>query len=458
MPSSARDKYSVFTKQTYTKIPQITTLSDDQRFAIDVVSTVLPFKVNNYVIDQLINWDNVPDDPMYILTFPQQEMLRPNHFEHIADLLRSDADSATIKAAVNNIRMELNPHPAGQLEHNVPTLYGESLQGLQHKYKETVLFFPSRGQTCHAYCTFCFRWPQFVGMNDMKFAMRQTKELIEYLQIHSEVTDVLFTGGDPLIMKTHALASYIDPLLETQLEHIKTLRIGSKALSYWPNRFVTDEDADDLLRLFERVITSGKHLALMAHVNHPRELETPIVQEAIQRIRNTGVVIRTQSPLMKNINDKAAVWSDMWRKQVKLGMVPYYMFLARDTGAQHYFAVSLSRAHQIFRDAYRQVSGLSRTVRGPSMSAHPGKVHIVGEATIGGEDVFVLEFLQARNPDWVGRPFFAEYNEEAIWLDDLKPAFGKDQFFYEHTLPSLYPELEIEPLEVVNLETNSTYS
>ena len=77
------------------------------------------------------------------------------------------------------------------------------------------------------------------------------------------------------------------------------------------------------------------------------------------------------------------------------------------------------------------MSGLARTVRGPSMSALPGKVQILGVNEIKGEKVFVLQFLQGRNPDWVMRPFFAKYGEKAIWLDELKPAFGDNKFFFE---------------------------
>ena len=78
--------------------------------------------------------------------------------------------------------------------------------------------------------------------------------------------------------------------------------------------------------------------------------------------------------------------------------------------------------------------GIARTVRGPSMSATPGKVQIVGVSDAGSERVFVLRFLQARNPDWVGRPFFAKYDPNALWLNDLRPAFNEKNFFYESEL------------------------
>jgi KamA family protein len=433
----SKPKYRPYALRNFRQIPQIQKLSEDQKFAIEVVGHVLSFRTNNYVVDQLIDWDAVPNDPMFILNFPQMEMLQPNHFEEMAAVISDGADQHQIAETANMIRWQLNPHPAGQF-HNVPTLEGRPLHGIQHKYKETVLFFPSQGQTCHAYCTFCFRWPQFVGIDDLKFSMKEPQVLIKYVRAHPEVTDVLFTGGDPLVMRTRNLASYIEPLLEADIPHLRNVRIGSKTLAYWPYRFLTDRDADDLLALFGKVAKAGKHLALMAHFNHPRELSTNAVKEAIRRIRATGAQIRTQSPLLRHINDDPNVWSEMWKEQVNQGCIPYYMFVARDTGAQHYFSVPLVRAWQIFRRAYRKVSGLARTVRGPSMSCDPGKIQILGVNEIKGKKVIALNVLQGRNPAWVGRPFFAMHNEEATWLDDLRPAFGRDRFFFEEELEQVY--------------------
>jgi KamA family protein len=306
---------------------------------------------------------------------------------------------------------------------------------MQHKYRETVLFFPSQGQTCHAYCTFCFRWPQFVGMDGAKFAMREADLLRRYVEEHSEVSDILFTGGDPLIMKTHILRNYLEPLLEPgSAPNVRTIRIGSKALAYWPHRLIADDDAEDLLALVRQVVASGRQLAFMAHFNHPAEVESPAAQEAIRALRRTGAQIRTQTPLLRNINDDPATLAQMWRLQTQLGCIPYYLFVARDTGAQRYFELPLTRCWEIFREAYASISGLSRTVRGPSMSATPGKVQVLGVSEAAGEQVFVLRMLQARNPNWVGRPFFARYSETARWLDDLEPAFGEKEFFYEPEL------------------------
>ncbi|GIV33235.1 MAG: KamA family radical SAM protein [Chitinophagales bacterium] len=432
--------YRSYSLHNFRQIPQMKILPEEIVFDIEIVGHVLPFKVNNYVIEKLIDWSHAPEDPIFTLTFPRKELLEPHHYQRIAALLKRNATREEIKSEANKIRLSLNPHPAGQMQLNVPEVDGIKLTGMQHKYRETVLFFPSQGQTCHAYCTFCFRWPQFVGMQELKFAMRETELLVRYVKKNPEVTDVLFTGGDPLIMKTKVLASYIEPLINANMDNLQTIRIGTKAFGYWPYRFTHDADASELLHLFERIVKAGKNLAIMAHFNHPVELSTEEVKEAIRKVRSTGAQIRTQSPIMRNINDSAEVWAEMWRQQVNLNCIPYYMFIARDTGAQHYFAIPLVKAWNIYRKAYQKVSGVCRTVRGPSLSCTPGKVQIIGVSEINEEKVIVMRMLQGRNPDWVCKPFFARYDETATWLDELRPAFGKKEFFFERELKNMYGE------------------
>jgi L-lysine 2,3-aminomutase len=405
-------------------------LDTAERLAVRAVATVLPFRTNDYVLESLIDWSAAPDDPIYRLVFPQADMLPAEDVAPIAALLDGGAPEREIQAAAHNVRMRLNPHPAGQLALNVPALSDEPLPGVQHKYPETLLVFPKQGQTCHAYCTYCFRWAQFVGEPDLKMATDDMSRVACYLRAHREVTSVLVTGGDPMIMGSAVLRRYVEPLLDPSLDHIESIRIGTKSLAYWPQRFLTDPDADDTLRLLEQVSAAGKTLALMAHFSHVRELEPVPVSSAISRIRSTGAIIRTQAPLIRTINDDAACWSQMWRTQLRLGLVPYYMFVERDTGPQGYFAVPLARAAKIFRDAYASVSGLCRTVRGPSMSTTPGKVCVDGVTEIAGQRVFVMHMIQARDPSLVGRPFFAHFDPDAVWLSDLRPAFA-DRFPFE---------------------------
>lgn len=399
------------------------------------VATVLPFRVNDYVIDELIDWDSVPDDPIFRLTFPQADMLEPDELAPLIDLIRRDAPSAELQRAARAVQSRLNPHPAAQLTHNVPQVAGKPLRGIQHKYPETVLFFPSPGQTCHSYCTYCFRWAQFVGLSDLRFSSNDAEELASYVRQHPEVTSVLLTGGDPLVMKTNVLRRFVEPLLE--IEHVESIRFGTKALAYWPARFVEGEDADDLMRLFEEIGKTNKQAAVMGHFSHWRELSTDLAQAAVRRCRSAGAVVRTQAPLVRHVNDDAEVWTRMWRAQLRLGAVPYYMFVERDTGPRGYFEVPLAQALEIYQGAFGSVSGLGRTARGPSMSCTPGKVLVDGVAEVAGEKVFVLKMIQGRERDWVSRPFFARYDADATWIDDLRPAFGHRDFFWEPRLREL---------------------
>ena len=452
MPET-RESYRPVDLRNLSQVPQWSALDGHIREAVEVVGQVLPFRTNQYVLDSLIDWSRVPDDPIFQLVFPQRGMLSAADFAAVRGLLREGA-GAELSHEVNRIRRALNPHPAGQLTHNVPTLDGRPLRGLQHKYRETVLFFPAPGQTCHAYCTYCFRWAQFVGLDDLKFQAHEADDLVSYLKVHPEVTDVLITGGDPMIMRTKVLRRYIEPMLAPELEHIQNIRIGTKAVAYWPQRFVSDEDADACLELFEEVASSGRHLAVMGHYSHPVELESAVAREAVARIRNTGAQIRMQAPLIRHVNDDSDAWASLWTTGVRLGLVPYYMFIERDTGARNYFEVPLVRAFEIFKRAYSQVSGLSRSARGPSMSAFPGKVRVLGVVTLrdmmdldvletireavgfellgdADQPLLVCDFVQARDPAWVRKPFFAEIDEDAAWFDDLRPAFGKERFFFE---------------------------
>jgi KamA family protein len=437
-------QYKAYSLRNLRTLPQIANLSEEQIRDIEIVGSVLPFRVNSYVAEMLIDWSKIPEDPVFVTTFPQKGMLLPGDYDRVKAIYESGADSRELQQAADEIRMRLNPHPAGQLEHNAPIFNEQRLYGVQHKYRETVLVFPEQGQTCHAYCTFCFRWPQFTGMKELRMPSREIQTLLQYLDAHPEVTDVLFTGGDPMVMKAEILSSYIEPLLDYDVPHLRTIRIGTRALTYWPYRFTTDEDADGILSLFRRIRESGRHLALMAQFNHPVELEPDVAKEAIGRIQDTGAVIRTQSPLLRHINDSPQIWAEMWRRQIALNCIPYYMFLARDTGAQHYFSVPLIEAWQLFRQAYQSVSGLCRTVRGPIMSCLPGKIQILGVGEVHGKRVFVMRMIQGRNPDWVDRPFFADYDEQAAWYDELSPAFGQERFFYEDELDTILQPGEIE--------------
>ncbi|MGE5479333.1 MAG: KamA family radical SAM protein [Chloroflexota bacterium] len=423
-------KYRAYNAGNFRLMPQMVNVDEHEKRAIEIVSQVLPFKVNNYVAEHLIDWANYAEDPIYAMTFPRRDMLSVGDFTELSKL-RAAGMSAAAENLVHEIRLKLNPHPASQIELNVPRFRGAPLEGIQHKYRETALAFPAHGQSCHAFCSFCFRWPQFTSMPEKKFSAKDSSLILEYLIEHKEIVDLLITGGDPLIMNFKRFSEFLDPILNNIARTcIKTIRIGTKALTYWPYKFLSDPDTDHYLRYFESIGKRGLHLSIMAHVNHHCELSSPAAHAAVKRILSSGAQIRTQSPVLRGINDSADLWAEKWRSEIILGMVPYYFFVARDTGPNHYFSVPLERAWEIFKEAQSSVSGLCRTARGPTMSAAPGKIIFDGVAEIAGEKRMAMHFTQARDPEMVNIPFFAKYDPKAVWISELRPAEG-EKFFWQ---------------------------
>jgi L-lysine 2,3-aminomutase len=416
-------KFITYTAKNFRKIEYLRYLPEEVKREIEIVSKVIPFKTNNYVVDYLIDWENYATDPIYILNFPNKEMLTPGQYFRLKQAVDRRWSKVLLDQVIKEIRREMNPHPAQQMT-NVPCLNGQRLNGLQHKYRDIVLFFPSQGQSCHAHCTFCFRWPQFVNEMELKFSMREIEKVVEYIRENKSINEILFTGGDPMIMKPSVLASYIDCLIDAKLENLTTIRLGTKSLSYWPFAFLPDfnEEAEQMLNLFRKITQSGLHLSFMAHFNHWVEMDNEVVQEAIRNIRATGAEIRTQSPVLNHINNDSSVWAKMWKQQVHLGMVPYYMFIERETGPFEYFKVPLAEVYRMYNKAAKISGSLAKTVTAPVMSASEGKVQIMGivENPLDRQNYFMMQYVRHRDYTQTYKPFFMEYDEEATWVDQLE--------------------------------------
>jgi hypothetical protein len=129
-------KFKPFIRQTISHARQWEWISPDLQEAVQVVSHVLPFRTNEYVLDHLIDWNNIPDDPIYRLTFPHRDMLAPDDYARLKELVLGKANQPALVELVRRIRLRMNPHPAGQMTHNVPRVNDAPLKGLQHKYKE----------------------------------------------------------------------------------------------------------------------------------------------------------------------------------------------------------------------------------------------------------------------------------------------------------------------------------
>jgi L-lysine 2,3-aminomutase len=400
----------------YERLPKL------EREIFDTLSSVFHFKVNNYVLEHLIDWDNIPNDPMYRLVFPRKEMLSESDFLELQTLSISNADLALKQFLFDGIRLKMFP----QMKHStdcIPTLNGDPVQG-SYRSSEKLLFLfakPMLG-TCHAYCTYCFRWITFGESELQKAGYREPREPLPYLLSHPEITDVLFTGADPFTLKAETLKRYIEPILE--VETVQVIRISSKSLAWWPFRFTTDADADDLLDLFSHIRSKGKHLSIYAHFTHDREMTHPEVAKAARRISSTGAGIRTQGPLVRGINDSVDTWARLWSKQIQLGMIPEYMYVEADHSPVSYFRVPLAESLRIFNRAQSICSGLVRTVRGPVFMNDIYRVLLDGVTEINGKKYFVLKSQHGpAGTHTVGDIKLVPYDEESKDVGNLYELF-----------------------------------
>jgi L-lysine 2,3-aminomutase len=410
--------YRPYTHENFERIPQLGKLSPQQRTELTVTSRILPFKTNNYVINELINWDNPLDDPLFRLTFPQKEMLDERDYYAMNMLLDRGAPVGAVEILAHQIREKMIPRQKIQF-----------LNPWHQPSANKLVFYPAQAQTCHAYCTFCFRWPQFAGVIHLGALQNEPVWLAQYLAEQEDIHELEITGGDPLLMPSAVLARYLEPLVDPGRGNLHTIVLLTKSLSYWPYRFTLDKDAPALIVLFEKIVRSGIKLVIKAHFTHPIELSTRAVSLAIQCILNTGAEIRTQAPVVRNINDDSAVWTELWKKQMEMGCTPQYMLVSQPVGLQQYFAVPLAKVLQTHQEAARANGNRALASGGPIIQCAAGKIRIQEHAE--DENLLELELIEARKKTWEGQQFTAVKDENATWISDLKPAGGQGFFFEE---------------------------
>ncbi len=386
-------QYRTYTNLTFKNSPYYKKLPPAQREEFDVLSQVFHFKVNNYVLEHLIDWQAVPNDPIYRLAFLRKDMLHPQNYAALRQWLQTGMGQYTLKKIVRAIERSMYPE-VKKYEGKVARVNGVRVPGVDHLFHTSMHLFPDpMVKTCHAYCNYCFRWLLFTNKTAQQSLAYQNPETpVQYLKNNPQIVEVTFTGADPLVLKAATLKKYIEPILA--IDSIQAIRICSKSLAWWPFRFTTDRDADELLQLFDYVQQQGKHLSLRAHFTHPRELAQPEVATATARIRATGTQIHCQGPLVQGINDTADALATMWTKQVQLGMVPYYLFMEADHSPQSPFRVPLARALRIFQEAQHKTTALARTVRGPVFMNDLNRVLLDGTTELNGQKYFVLKTLQ----------------------------------------------------------------
>jgi len=351
-------------------INKIEQLSEAARRALKPVSDKFTFRANEYYLG-LINWDD-PNDPIRKIVIPETGEL-----ETFGELDASNEES------------------------------NYAAPGCQHKYPHTALLLCN--EVCGAYCRFCFRKRLFMDDNDE--VVNDVSAGIDYIRRTKEITNVLLTGGDPLLMATRKLESIIRRLRE--IPHVKIIRLGSKMPAFNPYRIIDDPS---LLEMLSRYSTRKHRIYVMAHYNVPNEL-TDVSCKALDLLWKAGVILVNQTPILKGINDSVDVLRNLMRKLSFIGVPPYYFFQCRPTEGNKPYETTLVHSFGVLEEAKKQVSGLGKRAR-LVMSHHSGKIEMVG---LTSRHIY-LRYHRARYPADEGRFMSFHRDDDAYWFDDLVPA------------------------------------
>jgi KamA family protein len=351
-----------------TKISDIPELNAEQRSELSEVTERFIFRSNDYY-QSLIDWSD-PADPIRRIIVPFK-----GEIEDWGKLDASDEERYTV------------------------------LPGLQHKYKDTALLLVN--DVCGAYCRFCFRKRLFMEDNDE--VVRDISGGIQYIREHAEVTNVLLTGGDPLVLPTHRLEVIVKQAVE--IDHVRIIRIGTKMPAFNPARILNDPS---LLEMIERYSTAEKKIYIMAHFNHSKELTSAAI-EGVRMLQKAGAATVNQTPLIRGVNDDPAVLSDLFNNLSFIGVAPYYVFQCRPTLGNKPYTVPVEESYEIFLQAQSQCSGLAKRARFV-MSHSTGKIEVVGKT----EEHILLRYHQASNPLDQARVLVLKHNPAACWLDDYE--------------------------------------
>lgn len=428
----------------------------DREFFVEVYR----FLATSYVLNT-INWKDYENDSNYQLVFPQPGMIHPDEVKKYADAKTDEERKKVVEAYIH----KTNPHD-GKQKLNKPWYINyegqlEILEGCQHKYPSVKLILDKTTQTCFSFCTYCFRHAQVRGDEDM-FVQREVSQVHDYLKQHKEVSDILITGGDAGYIPYERLLEYVQPLTDDpELMHIRSVRIGSRAINFHPE-LILSEQFKPILELFQKLMDNGIQAVWVAHISTPHDILNPASIAAIRRLKKYGITVKSQSPIMNHIslfydengkvdvNRSAQNWIDLGNLFAMLGIGFHSMYCARPTGEHHYFTAPLADISKVFSKVYRTLASINRPSRYITMTSSAGKTSLLGTAEINGEKVFVLKFNEARNMEWMDNTFFAKYDEQENTIEKLKP-FGSDKYFYEEELAEIENKLEEALLKEMNL-------
>lgn len=229
-----------------------------------------------------------------------------------------------------------NPDPIGDHAHT-------KTKGIVHRYPDRCLFMPV--QVCPVYCRFCFR-KQSVGTSEQTLSPVELDAAFSYIAAHPEIWEVIFTGGDPLILKPATLKLLLQRLCD--IPHVEVIRIHSR---------VPIVDSQRINHSMISALKCKNPVFLMIHANHPQEFTAEAIQ-ACASLVDAGIPLLSQTVLLKDINDNIETLSQLMRCFVKNRIKPYYLHqgdLALGTG---HFRTSIEKGQELMKQLQGRFSGL----------------------------------------------------------------------------------------------------
>jgi lysine 2,3-aminomutase len=276
-------------------------------------------------------------------------------------------DVDALKPAFDNFQMRITPAALAQIKEvgdpmwnqYVPTVQeldivdgvidsldedGDSpVPNITHRYPDRALFLVS--PVCASYCRFCTRRRK-VG-DPEKIPLNQYDSAFEYLAAHSEIRDVILSGGDPMMLSDRRL-EYIFQRLRA-IPHIEIIRIGSRITSHLPER-ITDE--------FCQMVRKYHPVYMNTHFNHPSEL-TPASVAALARLADAGIPLGCQTVLLRGVNDDPQVMKELMQKLLKARVRPYYIYMADQVAGGEHFRTQVEKGLEIVKALRGWTSGLA---------------------------------------------------------------------------------------------------
>lgn len=244
-------------------------------------------------------------------------------------------------------------------------------------------------------------------------AMPADERVAAYIAEHSEITNVLVSGGDAFMNSNDVIGRYLG--LIGAIDHVRCIRFGTRTPVTLPQRITTDPELVELLREH----SGRKQLFVVTQFNHPAEI-TPESAAAVQLLLHAGVPVRNQTVLLRGINDCSATLVDLMNGLVGIGVMPYYLFQCRPViGVKNRFQVPLQEGARIVGEAQANLNGLAKGFRF-MMSHETGKIEILGcmddAADEGSAASMLFKYHQARDRSNLGKLFTVALPADACWL------------------------------------------